>query len=262
VYVSTIGKYTQVFIMDSSGAGKRRITDLPCPSYYPFFSPDDTQIVFMSYPRGEATVCIVDADGTGFRRLTPEDEENADPHWAPDGERIIFYSTRDGNAEIYTMDVNGGNWLRLTDHAASDQTPSYSPHGRHIVFVTNRDGNDELYLMGPDGSDVRRRTFDPRIDRVPSWSHDGSRIIWYVRESPEVAGSARRSWLGAELYEMRMDGTGRRRLTQNLHMDHGPVYSPDGRRIAFTSGRTGRREVFIMDADGENLKQLTFGRPD
>ena len=256
VFVSAVEGVSEVFTMNPDGSGVQQITTLGVNCYYPFFSSDDKHIVFMSYPKNHATVCVMDSDGTNFQRLTDPEAENADPHWTPDG-RIIFYSTRDGNDEIYLMNRNGTNWQRLTDHPASDQTPSVSPDGRHIIFVSDRDGNAELYLMDIDGKNPRRLTYDPRVDRVPSWSPDSRKIIWYVREPSVVAGSGQKSWNGAELYEIAIEGLERKQLTHNFYRDHGPVYAPDGTHILFTSGKTGRREVFKMDSDGQNIIQLT-----
>lgn len=52
------------------------------------------------------------------------------------------------------------------------------------------------------------------------------------------------------------------RLTNNSAMDHRPVWSPDGSRIAFSSNRDGKNEIYVMDADGSNVKRLTNNRAD
>ena len=257
VYVSRVGEHTQVFKMNRDGSNKKQITKGGTSKYYPFFSPDAKKLVFMSVEDGKTRICTINVDGSQYGCVTGLEHEFADPDWSTDGKRIIHYSDIDGNNEIYTMDPDGGNRKRLTNHPASDQTPSYSPDGKHIVFVSDRDGNAEIYVMRSDGSNVRRLTFDPRTDRVPRWSPDGKKIIWYSREPSDVVGSGASSWKGAEIYEINVDGTGRKQITQNLTRDHGPVYSPDGKSILFTSARTGRREVFIMDSDGSNPRQLT-----
>jgi Tol biopolymer transport system component len=202
----------------------------------------------------------MNSDGSNLKFLSNEHIENADPHWSQDGSKIIFYSQRDGNDEIYTMSPDGTNWTRLTNNQHSDQTPSISPDGSKIVFDSDRNGNADIFVMNVDGSDQRQLTFDPRDDRVPSWSPDGTKVLWYSRENSEVAGSSTKSWETSEIYELDLKTMERKKLTHNLQMDHGPVYSPDGEHIAFTSGRTGNREIFVMDKDGKNVKQLTFSK--
>lgn len=259
VYVAMVNDYSQVFIMDVDGSNRRQVTNQPFNHYYPFFSPDNQAIVFMSN-RKATTICKVKRDGNDYTCLTNEKVENADPHWSPDGRKIIYYSAQYGNNEICIMNADGSQQERLTNHAASDQTPSISPDGTKIVFVSNRTGNAELFQMNIDGSGIRQLTFDPRSDRVPSWSPDGRRVLWYAREISKVAGSNSNSWKTAEIYTMTTDNLQRKMLTLNLDMDHGPVYSPDGEWIAFTSGRTGNREIFLMDKNGEKVKQLTFSK--
>lgn len=258
VYVSKVEEKNQIFTMNSDGSNKKQITNIDYSNYYPFFSPDDSKIVFMSVINDKTVICVIDQNGANYKCLTDKKEENMDPFWSPDGTKLIFSSSKDGNNEIYIMDANGDNWERLTHHAASDQSPSISPDGKHVVFVSNRDGNTELYIMEITGYNVRRLTTDPRSDRVPRWSFDGKKIIWYAREYSSVAGSGKNSWKGAEIYEINIDGSGRKQLTQNLFRDQGPVYSPDGNKILFSSRRTGTHEVFMMDKDGTNTRQLTF----
>ena len=57
-----------------------------------------------------------------------------------------------------------------------------------------------------------------------------------------------------------MDGSDKKQLTLNSYRDHGPIYSPDRKKILFTSGKTGQREIFIMNSNGSNIKQITFSK--
>jgi TolB protein len=81
---------------------------------------------------------------------------------------------------------------------------------------------------------------------APAWSPDGERIAF----------TAFRHGLG-EIYAMRVDGTGERRLTRNPAHDDHAAWSPDGRRIAFVSMRAGNAEIYVMNADGSRLSRLT-----
>ena len=62
-----------------------------------------------------------------------------------------------------------------------------------------------------------------------------------------------------ELYACNADGTGLKRLTSEVAFDLHPAWSPDGKRIAFTSGRAGRQKIYVMNADGSDVKKLTDG---
>ena len=257
VYVSRVDDTYQIFTMSVDGSNKKQITRSKDSKYYPFFSPDGTRIVFMHIRGGKTMICTAKKNGSDLNCLTKEGEENADPDWSPDGSKIIFYSDVDGNNEIYMMKADGSDRKRLTHHPGSDQTASISPDGRKVVFVSTRDGNAEIYIMDIDGTNQTRITNDPRTDRVPRWSPDGKKIIWYSREPSVVAGSGAKSWDGAEIYEIELATLKRKQLTHNHTRDHGPVYSPDGKRIMFTSGRTGRREIFLKELETGTVKQLT-----
>ncbi len=257
IYTSNESGIQEIYRMNPDGTGKKQLTTSNYANYYPFYSPDGSQIVYMSRRDDVTVIMMMDADGKNIRQLTSEETENADPDWSPDGSQIIFYSERDGNNEIYTMNTDGAEPMRLTNNEYSDQTPSFSPDGSKVVFVSTRDGNAEIYVMDPDGSNQRRLTNDPRNDRVPRWAPDGQCIVYYSREHSSVAGSGAKSWMGAELYEITLDGK-RKQLTHNNHLDQGPVYSPDGTKLLFTSCQSGNREVFIMNVNSGESKQLTF----
>jgi Tol biopolymer transport system component len=64
----------------------------------------------------------------------------------------------------------------------------------------------------------------------------------------------------SEIYTMRADGSDARRLTNNATRDYGPTFSPDGKRIAFSSERDGNREIYLMNADGTDQHRLTHNR--
>ncbi|WP_298903417.1 DUF5050 domain-containing protein [uncultured Psychroserpens sp.] len=257
VYVSNVDGINQIFTMNTNGSNKKQLTYLQHSCYYPFFSPDASKIVFMSLAGEHTIICLIDKDGSNYKALSTEKDMTSDPNWSPDGSQLIFSSAKGGNNNIYVMDVTGKNWKQLTHHEASDQTPSISPDGKHIVFVSNRDGNNELYIMNSDGTNVKRLTTDPRSDRVPRWSPDSEKIIWYSREPSKVAGSAKKSWSGAEIYEIQKNGSNRKQITHNSYRDQGPNYVPGKNRVIFTSKRTGTYQLFDFNLETSEVTQLT-----
>ncbi len=126
-----------------------------------------------------------------------------------------------------------------------------SPLWGKIAFHSNRDGNWEVYVMNSDGSHQHRLTFSEAADADPVWSPNGRQIAFMSKRDG--------NW---EVYVMDADGKHPRRLTHHPGIDAEPDWSPDGSQIVFMSDRNIINEdhffnLFVMDADGSNVKQVT-----
>ncbi len=124
-----------------------------------------------------------------------------------------------------------------------------------IAFVSDRDGNYDIYVMDVDGGNLRRLTNHPDIDSLPSWSPDGKRIVFTSKRDGHV--DAIHGFATSEIYVMDADGDNPQNLTNHPKEDWYPSWSPDGKRIAFSSERDGNIEIYVMDADGGNPQNLT-----
>lgn len=213
----------------------------------------------VSLPSGATTdVVVVGIDGRVVRRLT-SDRRASDyfPVWSPDGRRVVFVSNRDGDDELFVMSANGSGLRQLTRNRAVDTTPAWSPDGRSLVFASNRAGGEhKLYVLRVDTGSARQLTRGPRtaFDVAPSWSSDGKLIAF---------ASNRAAYANSDIWLVRPDGTALRRLTrtpgsESRPGDEGtPAFSPDGRRIAFSTNRDRQQEIYVMDADGTDARRLT-----
>ncbi len=174
----------------------------------------------------------------------------ASPTFSPDGKQMAF-STREVNgidAGIYISNLDGGQLKNLSNHAAIDSSPTWSPTGRQIGFISDRSGSPQLWVMDADGSNVQQLVREGGHCDSPDWSPDGR----YITYSWQPSGQ----W-SHQIYVIEV-ATGRIfQLTSGRGNSENPHWSPDGRHIAFQSSRTGSKQIFVMNADGKNLKQVT-----
>ena len=133
-----------------------------------------------------------------------------------------------------------------------------------IAFMSNRIDwrNGDIYLMNPDGKQIRQLTEQAGFDEEPAWSPDGKKIAFvsYRDLEPIPKGGI---WRG-EIYVMNADGSNPINLTRSVERADGTSsWSPDGQQIAFTSAELfnedilANSDIFVMDADGGNPRNLT-----
>jgi TolB protein len=145
------------------------------------------------------------------------------------------------------MAPDGSGTINLTNNAAYDVEPAWSPDGSQIVFVSNRpqkqqEGGNYLYVMNADGTNAHQLTYENE-SAWPDWSHDGSQISYSNK---------------GDIYIIKADGSGQSvNLTNSPEHDEQPTWSPDGSQIAWLSGNDGKWNLFVMNADGSNVLQLT-----
>ena len=200
-----------------------------------------------------AAIVIVGVAVLAARLLvrTQVDWKDGSPAWSPDGTRIAFYSERDGNAEIYVMNADGTGVTRLTRTPADEGYPAWAPDGRTISFDSDRDGNFDVFAMDPDGRNVRPLTRERARDVSATWSPDGRAIVFM---SDREDG-------GFDVYRIPADLSAAAARMTRTGSTWFPVFSPDGRSLAFHVGRDVHtmpvRSSVDGPASGGEMKRLT-----
>jgi len=178
------------------------------------------------------------------------------PHPEIGGE-IIYYCLDwpAVNGGLYILDVASGRARPLTSDLAYNLDGAWSPDATRIAFQSTREGHDDLFVMNVAGGGVRKLTDGRGYNEYPSWSPDG-RWITFNSSRDGVAGSGEAGYY-RDLYMMRADGGGIRRLTRHEGSNVFAAWRPDGRTLAFQSDREGTWEIYTMQLDGSGLLHVT-----
>lgn len=207
------------------------------------------QIVFFeNYSAGYA-IFLANSDGVRLKRISPQGALDIDPAVSRDGKRIAYSGALpSGDWDLYVMNADGSNRVRLTNSPGADDRPAWSPDGKRIAFVSSVN-SAQIYVVNADGTGLTRLTDSNGNSGSPEWSSDGTRILF----DRDLNG-----WENKGIFSMSPDGANVSQLTSG-YRDRHPTWSPDGRRIAFIRELDGGTELFVMNADGSDTKQLTFG---
>ncbi len=222
-------------------------------------------------------------DGTDQRQMEVQPPDSdwsvVGGDWAPDGDRFAVEVRFGDNHDIVVVDPVTRTGVRLTDDPAADTSPTWSPDGSMIAFSTGRwgsgVGHSEIATVRPDGLDLRRVTNDCWDDYDPDWVATSATVEstppWAPPALPDLgeAGAAREGQIlystashGVEdLFAIDPDSGERTNLTADLISQFAPSWSPDRSQIAFGAydGRSEARGLFVMRADGSQLRQIAAG---
>jgi TolB protein len=212
--------------------------------------------------------------------------ENAESYFSPDGRSLIFQSTRDGRTcdQQYTMRVDGSALRRVSDGTGKTTCGYFIDGGRRIVYASTHHVDAacpprpdpsrgyvwrldpfDLFTANADGSNRKRLTSYGVYTAEATLSPDGNTLVFTSLKDGDL-----------EIYTMSVDGSNVRRLTTTPGYDGGPFFSPDGRQIVYRAWhptgddlaayqgllaqrlvRPNRMELWVMNADGSDQRQIT-----
>ncbi|MFO0918598.1 MAG: biopolymer transporter Tol [Planctomycetaceae bacterium] len=186
---------------------------------------------------------LINLDGTGLKRLTSSAGYDAEGSFSPDGKHIVFTSDRDGDPDLYIMKADGTGARQLTDAPGYDGGPFYSPDGQWIIFRSDRQKKDmlQLFAISVDGkTEVQLTDNLDQVNWCPYFHPTGKNIIWSgadYSQGPQAANFD--LWImDIEMTPTTFTGGKIRRITDHKSADVLPVFSPDGRKMMWTSNRT------------------------
>lgn len=252
-------KLRNFYVLDLSKGGERiqltegLNTNASCPS----ISPDGRTLLFnMVY----GDVFTINLDGTALTNISnsgSKDTIDFCASWSPDGSQIIYnMGTKiSGNnliEQIYSAQADGSGISPLTKNNSEDlefKNPVFSPDGQKIASISGS-FNASPYLTNMDGSGTTPLAIDGKLVLDIHWSPDGSKILFACNEGSDNIGSG--------VCVMNNDLSGLTKLTDDTvsHIWY-TAWSPDGTKIAFIAAKDKIDNIFMINADGTGLTQLT-----
>lgn len=176
--------------------------------------------------------------------------------------RILFarVNPQPGQLALFVAAADGSDERPLLNSPDTDYDPVWAPDGSSIVFTSDRNGSADLFRVKPDGTALTRLTDDPAYDDQAAFSPDSKRLVFVSTREGGMAN----------LWILHLGTLRARRLTSGQGGDFRPSWAPDGKWIAFSSGRGnpfpfahGRWErlqpadLYIVHPDGSGLRKLT-----
>jgi Tol biopolymer transport system component len=265
-----------MFTVGADGSGLTRLTRLPGLEGDSSWSPDGSKVAFgraRNPEEGPYEIWVVNADGSGLARLTRHRGFSFAPAWSPDGRKIVYATNapRRQRLGLYVMNSDGSGKQRLrTSRTREYSDPTWSPDGNTIAFASVKPAESQrgfdssiAVVDADDGGNLRQLTRRGGADELnPNWSPDGTEIAFERNRLFDVRQS--------DIWLMKADGSGKRRITATSAHETNPVFSPDGTRIAFTGDRDNRGlskerrgrgfEVYTMALDGSGIVRVTANR--
>ena len=216
------------------------------------------------------------------------DGENAEAYFSLDGTKLSFQRTPRGGMcdQIYGMDLDGNIGSLVSTGKGKTTCAYYLPNGKEILFAsTHLAGDDcppkpdfsqgyvwaindtyDIFIANEDGSNLRQLTDSKGYDAEATVSLTGDRIVFTSTRNGDL-----------DIYSMNIDGSDVKQLTDELGYDGGPFFSADGSKIIYRRTkfdneeqkedykrllnqgliRPGKLEIWVMDADGSNKRQVT-----
>lgn len=217
-------------------------------------APEKPTIAVSSDSGGNNAIWYIDPDGGDPRSILKIEGAPLSwgMEWSPDGSQLAFHTQVGKNVDVYVMSGDGEKLKRLTDQEGEDSWPTWHPSGRRLAFASDRDGNLEIQVMNLVGKVLENLTNDPAPDTQPTWSPDGRQIAFATKRGKSLG----------DIWAMEANGDEPRNLTNTRGKEIQPKWSPDGKWIVWSSQRNGNGDIFVMDPQGENLRQISGVRKD
>ncbi|MBD3376843.1 BamA/TamA family outer membrane protein [candidate division KSB1 bacterium] len=186
--------------------------------------------------------------------------------WSPDDKMIIFTAKAGEEDALHFVDVKEAEIVKSVQlNLDGIYNSAWSPDGNQIAFMGIKDGQGDLYIYNLNTEELVQLTDDIFSNIEPRWSPDGSKLIFASDRGPYLMDNIPAGIMpfdiadmkNYDLYEITIDTKEMRRVVESDFAENTPIYSPDGKKIAFVSDRSGVSNIYIKDMETDQEWPIT-----
>jgi TolB protein len=229
----------QLNIADADGQRAETILSTQEPILSATWSPDGSQIAYVSFEKNSRPAIYLRDLGTGrVQQLTNYPGLNGAPSFSPDGKELAMVLSKDGNPDIYILNLESRRLRRVTHHYGIDTEPSFTRDGKAIVFTSNRGGKPQIYMVTLADMSIERLTFEGDYNTKATVLPDGNGIIMVHRRD--------------DIFHIAMLDLRRGRLSvlTQTTLDESPSIAPNGSMLIYATQVDGRGILSAVSIDG------------
>jgi TolB protein len=254
LFLSNRAGADDLYVIGVKGGGEKRLTQTADGEIAPQWITGGKEIAYSIQTEETSRLYAIDAKGQGKREIG--EYLGRAPVLSPDGTRVVFMAGTWTATKLTVAAPDGKQAIELTDGTSIAWNHQWSPDGKRIAYTGRKEARGELavFVMNADGSEPRQVSNVPADEggaQWPVWSPDGKKLAVQVNNRNEK-GSAFIWVIDLATGQGVKLGTHDRKC-----VDETPSWFPDGKRLAFQSNRTGTMEVWVMNADGTDPRQVT-----
>ena len=258
MYVSAEGEIGDMIyrlhVSDYDGRRAQILLESREPIMSPAWSPDASQIAYVSFETDLPRIYIQDLATGQRRQVTNFSGINSSPVWSPDSRRLAMVLSKDGSPDIYVLDLATDQLSRLTDHPRAETEPSWSLDSQSVLFTSDRTGQPQIYKADVSGGGFPERlTFDCFYCAKGQFLPDGVNLV-HVRRNTRQDNNYSIALLNVE--------TSRVITLTDTALDESPSVAPNGSMIMFGTTFNGRGVLDAVSIDGRVKFRLPSSQGD
>lgn len=227
-------------VSDADGHNSQKILKSSAPIMSPSWSPDGTQLAYVSFENGRSEIFTQSLNSTKRHKIASFKGINGAPAWSPDGKSMAMALSKNGSADIYMMNLKTRKLKRLTTNWAIETEPVWASNGRSLYFNSDRRGKPQIFQVFLDTGEERRVSFNGTYNANPEISPDG-RYLVMVHGDHEHHGFH----IGVlDLFNNQFN------VITKTFLDESPSFSPNGQMILYAMNKNGKGHLASVSVDG------------